>query len=242
MSIEIEDAFISLDTETTGFEPSMGHKIIEIGAYEIKDGKPTGNDFHQYVDPQRDIPFEATQVHGMTRPDCIELGRGQVFKDIAEDLFNYLSGKVLVIHNAQFDMAFLDAEFKAAGMGEISPHCKVIDSLGYANNIAPNKKNNLDALAKRYGVTGIDRSLHSAIIDSEILAQVFLAMRNSQKHLNMQDVIKSVDSKIREFKLSDVIKPISPEVSKNLVTIDLDDSDEKQHKDYLSSIDDDLSW
>jgi len=236
------DEFIVLDTETTGFDPNTGHKIIEVGAITIKDGIPTGSQFHEYVDPEREIPFEATEVHGMTRQDCIEQGGGRIFKDIADDLFHYLEGKIVVAHNAPFDFGFLDAEFLSAGLPTITDKCTVIDSLGYANGISPTKRNSLDQLSKRYGVTDFDRSLHGALLDSQILASVFMAMRKSQQHLTMSEVLKSTEAKKRVFNLADVVRPISQEIAMKLPLVEASSDDLKNHDDYLSKIDDELTW
>jgi DNA polymerase-3 subunit epsilon len=233
---------IVCDTETTGLDPEMGHKIIEIGAIEYIDNKPTGNKLHVYLDPQREIPYEATKVHGMTRQDCVELGNGQIFKDVADDVLDFFNGAILVAHNAPFDVGFFNHELSSIGKPIITDVCKVVDTLGYANGIAPTKKNSLDQLAKRYGVTGFDRSFHGALLDSMILAEVFIAMRESQKHLSMSDVLKSTDSKRRVFDLKDIIKPISQEISSRLPLVSIDAADNENHKKYLSGLSEDLSW
>jgi DNA polymerase-3 subunit epsilon len=234
--------FIVMDTETTGLDPAGGHKIIEIAGIEYINNKPTGNNIHLYIDPQREIPYEATKVHGLTRQDCVELGNGQVFKDVADDILDFFDSAVLVAHNAPFDVGFLDHELSALDKPLISDVCKIIDTLGYANGIAPTKKNNLDQLAKRYGVTDFDRSFHGALLDSMILAEVFIAMRESQKHLTMSDVLKSTESKRLVFDLKDVISPISQEISSRLPLVSIDDVDNENHKKYLSKLSEDLNW
>lgn len=239
----MKSTFWSLDTETTGFDPKSGHKIIEIGAIKIENGMPTDEVFHVYVDPQREIPLEAVEVHNLTREDVVELGNGQIFKDIANDLLDCLRGQVLVIHNAGFDMDFLDFELESIGLDKLSDVCdSVIDSLHYAQTIHPSKKNNLDALAKRYGVDNSNREYHGALLDAEILASVFMSMTTAQQHVSKNEVMKSMQSKRVAFTLSDVIKPIPSEISNTLKVMELESDLESEHKNYLSSIDSSLDW
>jgi len=232
--------FIVFDTETTGFEPQLGHKIIEVGAVRVVNGEVTNDIFHEYVDPQRDIPFEASEVHGMTRQDCVELGEGRTFANIADDLIAYFDGSIVVAHNAPFDTGFLDYELSALGKGDFSSRCTVIDSLGYANGISPTKKNNLDQLSKRYGISGFDRSLHGALLDSMILAKTFMAMRKSQNHLSINDVLKSTQVKV--YNLSEAVRPIPKDLGLSLPSFELSDEDKESHSKYLSNIDEGLSW
>lgn len=237
-----KDEFIVFDTETTGIDPDLGHKIIEIGAVRYVDGKMTDDVFHEYIDPQREIPYEAMEVHGLSRQDCVELGNGKTFADVADDLIHFFEGTIAVAHNAPFDTGFLDYELSALGKGTFTEICTVIDSLGYANGISPTKKNSLDHLAKRYGITEFDRSLHGALLDSKILAETFMAMRKSQNHLNMNDVLESAKAKRRIINLSDLIKPISKDISLSLPVMKIDSETQKKHEDYLSGIDKELSW
>lgn len=236
------DSFIVFDTETTGFEPELGHKIIEIGAVKIVGGEIVGQKFHEYVDPEREIPEDAVKVHGMVREDCIELGKGKVFADIADDIIHFFEGSIAVAHNASFDTNFLDYELQKSGKKKFTDICTVIDSLGYANGISPTKKNNLDALSKRYGITDFDRSFHGALLDSIILAKTFMAMRKSQEHLSMSDVLKSTQAKRKVFNLSEIVKPIPSNLSARLPFHSLEKSEQESHERYLSGIDEDLSW
>ncbi len=170
---------IVLDTETTGLEPSQGHRIIEIGCVEVINRRLTGNNYHQYIQPDREVDEGALQVHGISNEFLADKPR---FNDIADDLMNYLKGAELVIHNAPFDVGFLDHELNllADGRGTINEHCGVTDTLVMARKMHPGQKNNLDALCKRYDVSNTHRDLHGALLDAEILAEVYLRMTGGQ--------------------------------------------------------------
>ncbi|MGD2053239.1 MAG: DNA polymerase III subunit epsilon [Gammaproteobacteria bacterium] len=170
---------IVLDTETTGLEPSQGHRVIEIGCVELFNRRLTGNNYHQYLQPDREIDEGALQVHGISNEFLRDKPR---FNDIVDDLMNYLKGAELIIHNAPFDVGFLDHELKLAGeqYGLIKDHCTVIDTLVMARKMHPGQKNNLDALCKRYDVNNSQRDLHGALLDAEILSDVYLRMTGGQ--------------------------------------------------------------
>ncbi len=170
---------IVLDTETTGLEPSQGHRIIEIGCVELINRRLTGNNYHQYLQPDREIDEGALQVHGISNEFLNDKPR---FNDIVEDLMIYLKGAELVIHNAPFDVGFLDHELKLVGNGQgvIKDHCSIIDTLVMARKMHPGQKNNLDALCKRYDVNNTQRDLHGALLDAEILSEVYLRMTGGQ--------------------------------------------------------------
>jgi DNA polymerase-3 subunit epsilon len=173
---------IVLDTETTGLEPGLGHRIIEIGCVELLNRRATGRTFHRYLNPERDIDEGALAVHGISRAD---LEREPRFAEVAEELLAFISGAELVIHNAAFDVAFLDAEL-ARLPGEarcVSKLCHVLDSLALAREMHPGQRNSLDALCKRYGVDNSRRELHGALLDARILADVYLAMTGGQSAL-----------------------------------------------------------
>ncbi|MEM7193721.1 MAG: DNA polymerase III subunit epsilon [Pseudomonadota bacterium] len=173
---------IVLDTETTGLETSEGHRIIEIGCIEVIDRKLTGNNYHQYINPQREIDEAAVEVHGIT----LESLQGKpLFADLAAELLEYLTGAELVIHNAPFDVGFLNAEFERANLGldRIGENCSVLDTLVMARQKHPGQKNNLDALCRRYEVDNTQRTLHGALLDAEILTDVYLAMTGGQTTL-----------------------------------------------------------
>jgi len=170
---------IVLDTETTGLEPSQGHKIIEIGCIELINRRMTGNTFHHYIDPQREIDDAAIEVHGITLD---QLQGKPVFADLAEQLLVFIKGAELIIHNAPFDVGFLNHEFDHAGLGKklVDEHCEILDTLVMARHKHPGQKNNLDALCRRYEVDNSQRQLHGALLDAEILADVYLMMTGGQ--------------------------------------------------------------
>lgn len=172
---------IVLDTETTGLEAELGHRIIEIGAVELMDRRLTGKHYHQYINPERDVDDAAAEVHGITRDQLLDK---PVFKDVAEAFLAFVDGADLVIHNASFDVGFLDAELKRLGEKRlIADRCGVTDSLALARNKHPGQKNNLDALCRRYGVDNSARDLHGALLDAEILADVYLLLTGGQPAL-----------------------------------------------------------
>mgnify|MGYP001266194415 CR=1 FL=1 len=171
---------IVLDTETTGMDPNTGDRIVEIGCVEMIDRMLTGNHFHVYINPERDMPVEAYNVHGLSEEF---LSDKPVFAKIAQSFLEYIDGGELIIHNASFDMKFLDYELKQLGLPSLTSQCLVIDSLQLAREMYPGQRNNLDALCKRLGIDNSKRTLHGALLDSEILAQVYLAMTGGQDSL-----------------------------------------------------------
>ena len=175
---------IVLDTETTGLEPSDGHRIIEIGCVELLDRRLTGNTFHQYLQPDREIDAGAIEVHGITNEFLADKPR---FADIAEDFLAYIDGAELVIHNAPFDVGFINHELKlyAPDSPRVSDRCRVLDTLALARRLHPGQKNNLDALCRRYEIDNSHRDLHGALLDAEILADVYLAMTGGQVALSL---------------------------------------------------------
>ncbi len=175
---------IVLDTETTGIDPKQGHRIIEIGCVELINRRLTGNNFHVYINPQRSIEEEAIDVHGITN----EFLRDKpLYHQIAQEFFDYIKGAELVIHNAPFDVGHMDNEFALLNQGYPNTHdyCQVLDTLKMARDLHPGQKNNLDALCRRYDVDNTKRTLHGALLDSEILADVYLAMTGGQVKLNL---------------------------------------------------------
>jgi len=176
---------IILDTETTGLEPAEGHRIIEIGCVELIGRRLTGNNFHQYVNPERDIDSGAVEVHGITADSLKDKPR---FADIVADFLDYVRGAELIIHNAPFDVGFLNHEFglipaEGGAVTRIEDHCSVLDTLKLARSMHPGQKNDLDSLCRRYGVDNTQRTLHGALLDAEILADVYLAMTGGQTAL-----------------------------------------------------------
>jgi DNA polymerase III subunit epsilon len=175
---------IILDTETTGLEAGQNHRIIEIGALEVVSRRPTGRHFHQYLNPERDIDEGAVEKHGITRA---RLEPEPKFAQIAAQLIEFLRGAELIIHNAAFDVAFLDAEF-ARLPGEpvtVTSMCRVVDSLALARQMHPGQRNSLDALCKRYHVDNSGRQLHGALLDAQLLGEVYLAMTGGQVALRL---------------------------------------------------------
>jgi|SRR5579872_1622231 len=177
---------IVLDTETTGLEPELGHRIIEIGCVELINRRTSGRTFHKYLNPEREIDEGALAVHGISRADLEGKPR---FRDIANELAEFISGAELVIHNAAFDVAFLDAEFgKLEGVPRVvSALCQVLDTLALARSMHPGQRNNLDALCKRYSIDNSRRELHGALLDARILADVYLAMTGGQGALALTE-------------------------------------------------------
>lgn len=177
---------VVLDTETTGLEAEAGHRIIEIGCVEIVGRKLTRRHYHQYVNPERDIDDGALEVHGITRQF---LSDKPLFRDAWEGFLEFVDGSELIIHNAAFDLAFINQEMKllSASLGSITDYCSVVDSLALARNKHPGQKNNLDALCKRYSVDNSQRDLHGALLDAEILADVYLLMTGGQVTLGLGD-------------------------------------------------------
>jgi DNA polymerase-3 subunit epsilon len=194
---------IVLDTETTGLETAHGHRIIEIGCVEMINRRLTGNNYHQYIQPEREIDEGALQVHGITQEFLADKPK---FAAISDDLLAYLGNAELIIHNAPFDIGFLNCELQMV-QGEhfnLMNQCEVLDTLAMARQKHPGVRNSLDALCKRYEVDNSSRELHGALLDSEILADVYLAMTGGQSSLSLdasEDVgrigkstIKRIDS------------------------------------------------
>ncbi|MEE4146093.1 MAG: DNA polymerase III subunit epsilon [Halieaceae bacterium] len=177
---------IVLDTETTGLEASQGHRIIEIGCVELVNRKLTGNHYHQYIKPERDIDQGAIEVHGITNEF---LDDKPLFARIAADFVAFVSGAELIIHNAPFDLGFLDAELQrlSGQFPAIRDICEVVDTLVMARAKHPGQRNNLDALCQRYDVDNSQRDLHGALLDAEILADVYLAMTGGQTTFQLSD-------------------------------------------------------
>jgi DNA polymerase-3 subunit epsilon len=175
---------IVLDTETTGLEPEQGHRIIEIGAVELLDRRRTGEHFHCYLNPERDIEEGALEVHGISSEF---LSDKPLFADIAADFLEFIGDAELIIHNAPFDLGFLDYEFSLLGRAarQFSAGVQVIDSLVVARDLRPGQRNSLDALCRAYEIDNSSRTLHGALLDAEILADVYLAMTGGQVSLGL---------------------------------------------------------
>ena len=217
---------IILDTETTGLDPKSGHRIIEIGCIELINRKFTGEQFHVYLNPDRDSDEAALEVHGLTTEFLSDKPR---FRDIYKDFLDFIDQSELLIHNAEFDVKFLDHEIKLLSkeLPKIA-ECvlKITDTLQIAREKHPGQRNSLDALVKRYEVSGYNRELHGALLDSQILGDVYLSMTGGQSALDFnEENINSSDDK-------DEISSVEHS-SLKLKLIELSEEDEKNHKEYL---------
>lgn len=174
---------IIFDTETTGLDPAEGHRLVELAGVEMINRSLTGRHLHLYVNPDRDSDPEALAVHGLTTDFLANHPR---FEEVASQVVEFIDGAEVIIHNAPFDLRFMDAELKRCGLDSFSQYCaKVTDSLVLARELHPGKRNNLDALCDRYGISNAHRTLHGALLDSELLADVWLAMTRGQESLMM---------------------------------------------------------
>jgi DNA polymerase-3 subunit epsilon len=182
--------YVILDTETTGLDSKLGHRVIEIAGVEVVDRRPTGRQIHYYLDPEREIDVGATDVHGLTW----ETLRGKPkFGDIAGELVEFLRGARWILHNAPFDLAFLDDELARLGLPATAAlYAEVIDTLDLAREQFPGKKNALDALCERFGIPYAHRTVHGAMIDARLLADVYLAMTRGQESLTIELAVPSM--------------------------------------------------
>jgi DNA polymerase-3 subunit epsilon len=169
---------IVLDTETTGLEPEAGHRVIELACLELSGRRPTGRHFHRFLNPERNVDLGATQVHGLTSEDLADKPR---FADIADEFLDFVGGAELLIHNADFDVAFLNAELARIGRPRLESVCTVADTLAMAREMHPGKKNSLDALCERYAVDHSRRTLHGALLDAQLLAQVYVELTGGRQ-------------------------------------------------------------
>ncbi len=196
---------IILDTETTGLEPEQGHRIIEIGCVEVINRRRTGVHYHQYIQPDRKIDEAAMEVHGITDEFLADKPR---FSDIVDEFMAFVGDDELVIHNAPFDVGFINSELKRvggewSGISGIEVRCAIIDTLHMARQLHPGQRNSLDALCKRYDIDNSKRELHGALLDAEILADVYLAMTGGQTALLLDEVAAE-----RRDERADISKPL----------------------------------
>ncbi len=220
---------IILDTETTGLEPAEGHRIIEIGCVELINRRPSNNRYQQYINPEREVDAGAVEVHGITNEVLADKPK---FADIAHDFLEFVKGAELIIHNAPFDVGFINHELaRTHGNGatpRIEEHCTIIDTLKLAREMHPGQKNDLDSLCKRYNVDNASRTLHGALLDAEILADVYLAMtggqtglfedlRSSMKTGAPQPAIRRLDANRQKLP---VIAPTAEELAAHQVWLD----------------------
>ena len=220
---------IVLDTETTGLEPEQGHRIIEIGCVEMVERRPTGNNFHQYLQPDRLIDAAAIEVHGITNEFLEDKPR---FADVAGDLVDYLRNAELIIHNAPFDVGFLNAELeRVANLGTLESYCSVLDTLVMARQMHPGQRNSLDALCTRYDVNNTHREKHGALLDAEILADVYLAMTGGQTSLSLDG-----DNKIGETGQTQTVRRL-PKDRAPMIVRRANDTELAAHEARLAAID-----
>lgn len=199
---------IVLDTETTGIDPKQGHKVIEIGCVELVNRRLTGNHYHVYINPERVVEQEAIDVHGITNE---YLADKPVFSQVVDEFLEYVRGAQLVIHNAPFDVGFLNHELSLLPghrTTKVDQICSVLDTLELARKLHPGQKNNLDALCRRYGIDNSHRELHGALLDSEILADVYLMMTGGQTRLNLSGSDKGEEDDLSIRRLSGERKPL----------------------------------
>ena len=217
---------IILDTETTGLDPKSGHRVIEIGCIELINRKFTGEQFHVYLNPDRDSEEGALKVHGLTTEFLSDKPR---FTEIYDDFIKFIDKSELLIHNAEFDVKFLDHEIKLLSkkLPSIS-NCvsKITDTLQIAREKHPGQRNSLDALVKRYEIGGYDRELHGALLDSQILGDVYLSMTGGQSALNFSDINDENPSAADQGNNKE-------HLDLNLRVIELSDEEKNAHKEYL---------
>lgn len=170
---------IVFDTETTGFEPSEGHRLVELGGVELINHLPTGRHFHVYLNPQRDVPADAVRIHGLTTEF---LQDKPLFTEKVGEFLDFIGDATLVIHNAEFDMKFINAELKMAGFPKPIPMSRVIDTLAIARKKFPGQPASLDALCRRFKIDNTERKLHGALLDSQLLAEVYLELLGGRQH------------------------------------------------------------
>lgn len=182
MNQELEKRFVVLDTETTGL--GEGHRILEIGCVEIIGRKLTGRHFHKYIHPQREIDVEASAIHGITLAS-LEEQNAPFFSGVADEFRQFIQGAELVIHNARFDVGKMDYEFKLLGLSATETFCTVLDTLQLAKEMFPGARHTLDALCNRFDIDNSSRELHGALLDAELLAEVYLAMTGGQTSLGL---------------------------------------------------------
>ncbi len=215
---------IVLDTETTGIGSEQGHRVIEIGCVELIDRKLTGKHFHVYLNPQRDVEEGAFRVHGISTEF---LQDKPLFKDVLQEFIEFIDKAELIIHNAPFDVGFLNAEFKRAKWTQrLDGHCTVFDTLAFARKKHPGQRNSLDALCKRYDVDNSNRQKHGALLDAEILAFVYLAMTGGQSKLFVEDDAPGA-SLITS--LNQIIEPLTSHSPVNLAS----DEEMSRHNDFI---------
>ena len=221
--------YIVLDTETTGLEVNQGHRVIELGAVLLNDRKKTEEHFHSYLNPSRLIDEEATKVHGIINSD---LEDKPFFDEIAEEFINFVEGSTLVIHNAPFDLGFLNNELKLASVSypKLEDICEVEDSLLIARDKFPGQRNSLDALATRFNISGYDRTFHGALLDANILADVYMQLTGGQSKFEFISNGNSLSDQNKDS------ENLTIEQIDGLPSISASKSDLKEHEKRISEI------
>jgi DNA polymerase-3 subunit epsilon len=223
---------IVLDTETTGLDPAAGHRIVEIGAVELLNRLPTGRTFHVYVNPERDMPREAEAVHGLS---SAFLNEKPVFSEIAQEFINFIADATLVIHNASFDMAFINAELAFLGLPAIQPD-RVVDTLHVARQKHPGAPASLDALCRRYGIDNSKRTKHGALLDSELLAEVYLELTGGRQTALTLETSVTKRSFTRDLSISTTMQRLRPLPRR------LTDQERAAHQAFVADLGDNALW
>ena len=220
---------VVLDTETTGIDPKQGHRVIEIGCVEMINRRLTGNHYHTYINPERIVEDEAIAVHGITNQFLTDKPK---FLEVAEEFFEFVDGSELVIHNAAFDVGFINHEFSMLRPARppIERSCGVLDTLAMAREKHPGQKNNLDALCKRYGIDNGHRTLHGALLDAEILADVYLLLSGGQSAFEL-------DSDVNEGGKAGEVRSIKRvEGASSLSIIKASSEELAEHESYMAKL------
>jgi DNA polymerase-3 subunit epsilon len=203
---------VFLDTETTGLDPNQGHRIIEIAAVEFNNRQSTNKKYHSYINPEREIDAAAEEVHGLSLEF---LHDKPLFQDVAQDFLNFIQGAELIIHNAPFDVGFINAELGRLGLAKLEDNeVHITDSLQFAKDLRPGQRNSLDALCRAYDIDNSERTLHGALLDAQLLGEVFIAMTRGQEAISMDFVEENstITKKDIDFSKLKVIKATSSEV------------------------------
>jgi len=203
---------VFLDTETTGLDPNQGHRIVEIAAVEFNNRQSTNKNYHSYINPEREIDAAAEEVHGLS----LEFLQDKpLFQDVAQDFLNFIQGAELIIHNAPFDVGFINAELGRLGLAKLEDNeLKITDSLQFAKDLRPGQRNSLDALCRAYDIDNSERTLHGALLDAQLLGEVFIAMTRGQEAISMDFVEENstLTKKDIDFSKLKVIKATTSEV------------------------------
>jgi DNA polymerase-3 subunit epsilon len=213
---------VFLDTETTGLDPNQGHRIIEIAAVEFNNRQSTNKKYHSYINPEREIDAAAEEVHGLS----LEFLQDKpLFQDVVQDFLNFIQGAELIIHNAPFDVGFINAELGRLGLAKLEDNeVHITDSLQFAKDLRPGQRNSLDALCRAYDIDNSERTLHGALLDAQLLGEVFIAMTRGQEAISMDFVEENsaLTKKDIDFSKLKIIKASNDEI--------------KAHEAYLEKI------